>query len=103
MIRRPPRSTLFPYTTLFRAIHFPSGEKYGFIASPGKLVRRTADPPARGTTQMLPAYANAICVALSVGERSIRVVPVVAVAACAGAENAPATRATTGKPIRSPT
>src|SRR5256885_7780238 len=24
MIRRPPRSTLFPYTTLFRSIHCPS-------------------------------------------------------------------------------
>src|SRR5688572_31352768 len=26
MIRRPPRSTLFPYTTLFRS-HHPTGEK----------------------------------------------------------------------------
>src|SRR2546425_8581648 len=24
MIRRPPRSTLFPYTTLFRSLRFPS-------------------------------------------------------------------------------
>ena len=24
MIRRPPRSTLFPYTTLFRSLHIPS-------------------------------------------------------------------------------
>src|SRR5260221_4714919 len=23
MIRRPPRSTLFPYTTLFRSLHYP--------------------------------------------------------------------------------
>ena len=30
-------------------------------------------PPARSTTQMLLAYANAICVALTVGERSRRV------------------------------
>src|SRR3712207_8260348 len=37
MIRRPPRSTLFPYTTLFRSVNlckrrgfvFPSGEIYG--------------------------------------------------------------------------
>src|SRR2546430_8587980 len=28
MIRRPPRSTLFPYTTLFRSL--PSGPFYGF-------------------------------------------------------------------------
>src|SRR5438093_8688469 len=26
MIRRPPRSTLFPYTTLFRSYLFPRGE-----------------------------------------------------------------------------
>src|SRR2546425_8526223 len=27
MIRRPPRSTLFPYTTLFRSLHFPRTRK----------------------------------------------------------------------------
>src|SRR5690348_17875596 len=32
MIRRPPRSTLFPYTTLFRSLRLP----------------RQADPPLRG-------------------------------------------------------
>src|SRR3712207_7765428 len=26
MIRRPPRSTLFPYTTLFRSDHHPGGD-----------------------------------------------------------------------------
>src|SRR3712207_8002335 len=26
MIRRPPRSTLFPYTTLFRSVHHPMDE-----------------------------------------------------------------------------
>src|SRR5438034_11742897 len=26
VIRRPPRSTLFPYTTLFRSVHDPRGE-----------------------------------------------------------------------------
>src|SRR3712207_8943208 len=29
MIRRPPRSTLFPYTTLFRSIRSDDMEKYG--------------------------------------------------------------------------
>src|SRR3712207_8942457 len=27
MIRRPPRSTLFPYTTLFRSRRFPAGRR----------------------------------------------------------------------------
>src|SRR2546429_2814838 len=31
MIRRPPRSTLFPYTTLFRSHFEPSGEECGTI------------------------------------------------------------------------
>src|SRR2546430_10952606 len=30
MIRRPPRSTLFPYTTLFRS--FPRTETYGLVS-----------------------------------------------------------------------
>src|SRR2546429_9907977 len=29
MIRRPPRSTLFPYTTLFRSPHLPSETEWG--------------------------------------------------------------------------
>src|SRR5437762_8041965 len=34
MIRRPPRSTLFPYTTLFRSISAPSGATGGGDAAP---------------------------------------------------------------------
>src|SRR3712207_5021193 len=34
MIRRPPRSTLFPYTTLFRsAVRWANGVKYGLASS----------------------------------------------------------------------
>src|SRR5438105_12718185 len=29
MIRRPPRSTLFPYTTLFRSLDIPGGDVLG--------------------------------------------------------------------------
>src|SRR2546423_8338748 len=35
MIRRPPRSTLFPYTTLFRSEPLPSGEMRGPQADVG--------------------------------------------------------------------
>src|SRR3712207_9013100 len=34
MIRRPPRSTLFPYTTLFRSFGEPAG---GDVANPGLI------------------------------------------------------------------
>src|SRR3712207_3228471 len=47
MIRRPPRSTLFPYTTLFRSniglinslATFAKVNKYGFIETPYRLVK----------------------------------------------------------------
>src|SRR2546430_6913407 len=44
MIRRPPRSTLFPYTTLFRSVH-PGGNSHGLKAfdDPEALVRVGAD------------------------------------------------------------
>src|SRR3712207_8618213 len=32
MIRRPPRSTLFPYTTLFRSFRFDGGSVFGSAA-----------------------------------------------------------------------
>src|SRR5258708_21479127 len=35
MIRRPPRSTLFPYTTLFRSPQI-SGCEFGFLRLPGR-------------------------------------------------------------------
>src|SRR2546429_4631236 len=52
MIRRPPRSTLFPYTTLFRSLHrrsLPAGETSG-------ARRRLARQPQRcgGAAGLLP-------------------------------------------------
>src|SRR2546422_1728888 len=57
MIRRPPRSTLFPYTTLFRSHHLADG------APPVDLLarhRRTSSkPPATSrTSQPEPAIAS---------------------------------------------
>src|SRR2546422_8587766 len=37
MIRRPPRSTLFPYTTLFRSL---GGEPRQLLLQPGQLARQ---------------------------------------------------------------
>src|SRR2546430_9359402 len=39
MIRRPPRSTLFPYTTLFRSLRRPDGE----LVDPGRPDRHAVD------------------------------------------------------------
>src|SRR3712207_7249091 len=46
MIRRPPRSTLFPYTTLFRSNEFPVG---GPETANGRLAPFTAGQPVRYT------------------------------------------------------
>src|SRR2546429_4545198 len=39
MIRRPPRSTLFPYTTLFRSLHLDPSEAFlaGLVHDVGRL------------------------------------------------------------------
>src|SRR3989449_6221814 len=52
MIRRPPRSTLFPYTTLFRSRRRGGGLRPLPVAGEGRahgsvLVRGDARPPAR--------------------------------------------------------
>src|SRR3712207_8490637 len=45
MIRRPPRSTLFPYTTLFRSL--PSGPQQLLIAGPADALDLLASIVAR--------------------------------------------------------
>src|SRR2546422_3208826 len=59
MIRRPPRSTLFPYTTLFRsrrrdgpwALHGGAPGRIGSEAFPGRAARRAAAPSRRKDPQ----------------------------------------------------
>src|SRR3712207_7414937 len=50
MIRRPPRSTLFPYTTLFRSLADarPPGERAGHAAGPDQRDPRAWLLPAVG-------------------------------------------------------
>src|SRR3989441_4028939 len=45
MIRRPPRSTLFPYTTLFRSVHPPVGDELGAL---GLTLLRERPGPHQG-------------------------------------------------------
>src|SRR3712207_7129947 len=52
MIRRPPRSTLFPYTTLFRS---------GASLLPGLTQLRK--PSARGSSHFMPSVSVVSCVA----------------------------------------
>src|SRR2546426_2295580 len=42
MIRRPPRSTLFPYTTLFRSRRRTRGDTFRRLLPPARLAREAA-------------------------------------------------------------
>src|SRR5256886_10356596 len=45
MIRRPPRSTLFPYTTLFRSLPvLDVGDGVGAVSEQGLMARALEDP-----------------------------------------------------------
>src|SRR5260370_18255414 len=61
MIRRPPRSTLFPYTTLFRSIRalrfFREGSEEGWMTP------RIAERPSRSEehTSELQSHLNLVC------------------------------------------
>src|SRR2546430_13494571 len=65
MIRRPPRSTLFPYTTLFRSVadilSTPIGSR-GMRRDYGSLVPALLDQPDNNATQarLRAAGANAL-------------------------------------------
>src|SRR2546430_10205296 len=54
MIRRPPRSTLFPYTTLFRSLAAaPRGDGHGVLVFPGLLAGDTSTMPLRAFLRWL--------------------------------------------------
>src|SRR5689334_24374001 len=59
MIRRPPRSTLFPYTTLFRSVGDRQGNKYGEYRKAGRAAHershKNCDEP------VFPGYDCACC------------------------------------------
>src|SRR5438552_14640040 len=59
MIRRPPRSTLFPYTTLFRSPSSPCRGR-GARADPGPASRR-APPRSEEHTSELQSPDHLVC------------------------------------------
>src|SRR2546426_4356799 len=59
MIRRPPRSTLFPYTTLFRSLITATG------AAPGRSSSESIRRPAAGDTSRPRKYSSVTYSALA--------------------------------------
>src|SRR3712207_7992130 len=84
MIRRPPRSTLFPYTTLFRSdVRRPAG-----VPEPDdRLGRRDADPALaraarsershqdRKSTRLNSSHANTSYAVFCLKKKNVRLVP----------------------------
>src|SRR2546425_8418754 len=63
MIRRPPRSTLFPYTTLFRS-HCPSTARRGPTSTMPSILPATKSWPAKRSeehTSELQSLAYLVC------------------------------------------
>src|SRR2546422_4788844 len=72
MIRRPPRSTLFPYTTLFRSIGVPLAFLFEWLEFPGRkalgslIVLPAVLPPFVGVLAFLFLYGESGFVARAV-------------------------------------
>src|SRR5438552_8807719 len=76
MIRRPPRSTLFPYTTLFRSQHSVR-ELMQIGIQPDSLVCRTERPLSEDLKRKIAQFCNVDfgCVVESPDEMSIYEIP----------------------------
>src|SRR5438270_1058146 len=64
MIRRPPRSTLFPYTTLFRSFKYRwtvSRTEASSASNPGANRQRTSRPRSEEHTSELQSQSNLVC------------------------------------------
>src|SRR2546430_7553941 len=65
MIRRPPRSTLFPYTTLFRSAcqpkRSPSGRRTGHPRHASSRGRIVPDSRSEEHTSELQSQSNLVC------------------------------------------
>src|SRR5438132_9697840 len=59
MIRRPPRSTLFPYTTLFRSS--PTMPRRSWSSPPAPRSRRAADARSEEHTSELQSHSDLVC------------------------------------------
>src|SRR5438132_5429130 len=59
MIRRPPRSTLFPYTTLFRSLS--RERRWRPNRTPPRLPLRCASPRSEEHTSELQSHSDLVC------------------------------------------
>src|SRR2546426_5255422 len=61
MIRRPPRSTLFPYTTLFRSIILTSVDRLRLYTMESQSPRKSIKERSEEHTSELQSPCNLVC------------------------------------------
>src|SRR5688572_32105792 len=61
MLRRPPRSTLFPYTTLFRSAEPPCEPRRSPIRARGKRESSRSSKRSEEHTSELQSQSNLVC------------------------------------------
>src|SRR3712207_9504876 len=76
MIRRPPRSTLFPYTTLFRSQDLPDGTFAGGVVDQDEIRERPTDVDADAVAFLRAQPLHLDPVRASVHQLEIRAVAV---------------------------
>src|SRR2546422_6771736 len=67
MIRRPPRSTLFPYTTLFRSPDWALAGRAQAVAAPHAMVVSSHPLASEVGTDILRRGGNAVDAAVAIG------------------------------------
>src|SRR5690242_21497623 len=80
MIRRPPRSTLFPYTTLFRSVR-PMPHRRPSARGPLHQLRRRSStragqPRSEEHTSELQSHVNLVCRLLLEKKKKIKTSPI---------------------------
>src|SRR5207237_2793168 len=61
MVRRPPRSTLFPYTTLFRSVFYPTARWIRRLATSAESAADVAKRRSEEHTSELQSHLNLVC------------------------------------------
>src|SRR2546430_9701191 len=61
MIRRPPRSTLFPYTTLFRSRQIPPGARFPSRCFARSGIQTSSRERSEEHTSELQSQSNLVC------------------------------------------
>src|SRR5205085_8710977 len=76
MIRRPPRSTLFPYTTLFRSFRPAAPPRRVLAALRPRMLALAAEQRSEEHTSELQSQSNLVCRLLLEKKKNIHIISI---------------------------